>query len=175
MFDARRDDVVACGNQARNRKIVGLGAAAGENDFRSATTKQRRYGLAGVFDGSPRLLPMMMDGGSIAELLSEIRTHRLEHVGQQRSRGVIVEVNAVHNRTRFYSTLRKSVRSGRHCWLGVAGTFRTTGTGTWQATSLPGQRAAGGFDPARTAEMAPYGHPCCNGFHRWSIGTYWLG
>src|SRR5580704_14532649 len=155
MFDARGDDVVACGNQARNRKIVGLGAAAGENDFRSATTQQRRYGLAGVFDGSPRLLPMMMDGGSIAELLSEIRTHRLEHVGQQRSRGVIVEVNAVHNRTRSYSTLRKRVRSGRHCWLRVAGTLRTTGTGTWQATSLPRAASCGRLCPCPDGRDGP--------------------
>jgi len=37
-------------------------------------------------------------------MLSKIRTHGLEHLGQNRGRGVVVEVNAMHADSRFNST-----------------------------------------------------------------------
>ena len=51
---------------------------------------------------SPRLLPMMMDGRGIAEVLPKIWPHGLEHLGQNRGGGVIVEIDAVHHGLNFY-------------------------------------------------------------------------
>src|ERR1035437_3949790 len=96
MLDTRRDDVIPRANQARNGEIVGLRTAAGENNLRSAAAEQRGHPLACVLYRCPGLLPVMVDGGGVSELIPEIGPHRLEHFGQDRGGGVIVEVNAMH-------------------------------------------------------------------------------
>ena len=52
--------------------------------------------LASMLHGGARLLPLLMNRRRVAELLAEVRTHRLEHLGQKRSGRVIVEVHPSH-------------------------------------------------------------------------------
>src|SRR5579864_6236886 len=96
VFHARRDDVAARINQARDGEIVGLSAAAGEDNLGGAATKQRCHRVASVLDRGPRLLSVMMNRRRVAELLREIRPHRLKHFGQYGRGGVVVEINAAH-------------------------------------------------------------------------------
>ena len=108
VFNARCDDVVARANQSGNRKVVRLGTAAGENDFGSAAAKQCGHRLASVLNGGPCVLAVMVDRRGVAELLPEIGPHRLEYLGQNGRGGVIVEINAMHAKLLFYSTLWQS-------------------------------------------------------------------
>ena len=55
---------------------------------------------------------MMVDGRGVAEVLPEIRAHGLEHLGQNRRCGVIVEVNAMHTEPAFILRERRA-RDGR--------------------------------------------------------------
>ncbi len=52
--------------------------------------------FARILDRGARFLPVMVDGRGVAEVLPKIRAHGLEHLGQDRGSGVIVEVNATH-------------------------------------------------------------------------------
>ena len=96
MLDGRGDDVIAGLHEARDREIVSLGAAAGEDDFRRAASQQLGNTLPRTLDGSARLLSMVVNGRGIAEVLAEVRTHGVQHLGENRGRGVIVEINAAH-------------------------------------------------------------------------------
>src|SRR5579859_3540314 len=88
--------MAATGQQPGDGEIVAFGAAAGEDDLGSAATKQFCHRLACVLDRRPRLLSVVVDGGGVAKVLRKIRAHGLKHVGQNRSSGIIVEVNAAH-------------------------------------------------------------------------------
>jgi hypothetical protein len=81
---------------SRNREVVALGAAAGEDYFRWAAGEQLRYMFAGTLDCGAGVLSETMDGGGVAELLTEVRLHRLKDLRQQRRGGVGVHVYAVH-------------------------------------------------------------------------------
>ena len=110
MLDARGDHVIAGRHESCNREIVALGPSAGENDFGGAASEQLRHRLARIFDRSPRLLPMMMNGRGIAESLPKPGAHSLKHLGQDRGSGVVIEIDAVH--TEPISILRDCSRVG---------------------------------------------------------------
>src|SRR5438128_2178815 len=96
MLDSRSNDVLSRFRKAENRQVIPLRSAAGEDDLRSPASQQGRYRLARMLDRRPCLLSMMMDGRGIAETLAEIRLHRRKNLRQNRSGGVVVEINTTH-------------------------------------------------------------------------------
>jgi len=97
VLDSGSNNVVAALYQAKNAQIVGLSAAAGEHNLCRTCIEQRRYRCARLFHRRTRVLPIMVDRRRIAELLEIERAHRLKHFRQDRSGGIVVEVNAAHN------------------------------------------------------------------------------
>ena len=65
------------------------------SDARQPSKRRNRFARA--LDRRPRLLPMMMDGRGVAEVLAEVRPHGLENLGQNRRGGVVVEINPAHH------------------------------------------------------------------------------
>ena len=83
-------------HQAKQRQVVALGAAAGEDDLRRTAVQQLGNLLARVLHGGARLLSLLMNGRRVAELLEEVGAHGLKHFGKKRSGGVVVEVDPMH-------------------------------------------------------------------------------
>ena len=88
--------MVARLHQAKQRQVVALGAAAGEDDLRRTAVQQLGNLLARLLDRGARLLSLLMNGRGIAKLLEEVRPHRLKHLRQKRRGRVIVEIDTVH-------------------------------------------------------------------------------
>ena len=84
-------------SQTKDRKIVGLGAAAGKHDLGGAAAQQCSNGFARALDGGPRLLSMMVDGGRVAKVLAKVRPHGLKNLGEHRSRCVVIEIDPPHH------------------------------------------------------------------------------
>src|SRR5215475_10533055 len=100
MLDARRDDVIAPlamrKEHALEGEVVGLAAAAGEDDLVAAAAEQRRHLAA---RGLKRDLcrgcrPMPARG--IAVVILEKRPHRGGHRRIDRRTGVVIEIDALH-------------------------------------------------------------------------------
>ena len=96
MLNRRGDEVIARLHQAKQRQVVALGAAAGEDDLRRTAVQQLGNLLARVLHRRARLLSLLMNGRRVAELLEEVGTHGLKHFGKKRSGGVVVEVDPMH-------------------------------------------------------------------------------
>ena len=120
MFDLRGDDVFVVRDEPaefagldRTRRIlngpgderihstkdgvvVGLGAAAGEDDFLGACADEGGDLFSGGFDGGAGALAGGVDGGSVCEIDGEIREHGVEDLGVDGRRSVVIEVDAVH-------------------------------------------------------------------------------
>ena len=79
-----------------DREVVGLGAAAGEDDLGGAAAEQLGHRLARALDRRPRLLSMMVDGRRVAEVLAEVGPHGLQHLGQHGRGRVVVEIDSAH-------------------------------------------------------------------------------
>src|SRR5579862_2097617 len=84
MLGDATDDVVALIfvkiDDALDCQVVGLGSAAGENNFLGLGSDQRGDLFARATDGLFRLpTETMVTAGGVAELLGEIREHRIEH------------------------------------------------------------------------------------------------
>src|ERR1039458_7137616 len=94
MLDGRGDDVIARLHQAKQRQVVALGAAAGEDDLRRTAVQQLRNLLARMLHRRARLLSLLMNGRCVSELLEEVGTHGLKDFGKKRSGGVVVEVDS---------------------------------------------------------------------------------
>ena len=112
MFDGRGDDVVARPHHSKNCKIVAFRTAAGKYDLRGAAAQQCGHGFARALNRGPRLLPMMMDGGRVAEMLAKVRPHGIHHFGEHRSSRVVVEIDPSHHAD-FYCTDVVSTFGGR--------------------------------------------------------------
>ncbi len=100
MLGDASDDVVALVlvklDDALDCKVVGLGGAAGENNFLGLGADQRRDLIARAIDGLFRFpSEAVVAAGGIAELLGEIRQHRIEHARIDARGRVIVHVNGL--------------------------------------------------------------------------------
>ena len=84
---------------AEEREVVGLGAAAGEDDLLLAGAERRGHLGARLLDGRARLPPQAVQLGRVAVALGEVRQHRLEHLRVDRRRGRVVEVDGLHGET----------------------------------------------------------------------------
>src|SRR5581483_877032 len=104
MLDAGSNHVIAGLQQSGDGQIVALRPPGSEYDLRCAAVQQFCNRLARALHRGPRLLPVMVNRGCVAELLPKIRAHGLEYFRQNRSGGVIVQVNALHTEplTLFY-------------------------------------------------------------------------
>ena len=94
--------------------VVGLSAAAGKEDLLRTRAEERSNVLAGGFDSGAGLLAKSMDRGSVAEFHREIRKHGVEHSRLDGRRGVVIEVDAVHELGTFRIALwRREVKEVR--------------------------------------------------------------
>src|SRR5579859_710046 len=96
MLDGRADDVIAVAHQTEDGEVVCLGPTTGEYDLGRPATEQCGNRLAGALDRCPSLLPVVMNGRSVAEMLGKVGLHGLKHFGQDRGRSVVIKVNAAH-------------------------------------------------------------------------------
>ncbi len=102
-------------HETKDREVVALGAAAGEDDLRGPASDQRGYRLAGTLHRRPGLLSMVMDGRGVAKMLPEIGLHGCQDLGQHGRGGVIVEIDAAHS---YAIILRPIVgRDTGACWV----------------------------------------------------------
>ena len=101
MLDGAGDDVVATAPLRRHRtldrEVVRLGRAAGEGDLRRRRADQRGDLRPRRVHGVLRFpAPRVLAAGGVAELLGEVRQHRLEDAGIDGRRGVVVEIEGLH-------------------------------------------------------------------------------
>ena len=100
MLDGAGDNVLVRGGRgarhAENGEIVGLGAAAGEDDLRRGGVDERGHLAARGFQALLGGLSEMVDAGRVTIHLSEARHHRLEDLRIDRCGGVVIEVEVLH-------------------------------------------------------------------------------
>ena len=97
MLDGGRDDVAparALGpGDALDREVVGLRPAAGEDDLPRLRVDGAGDDLPCLVDALARTPAAPMQARRIAPVLTQIRQHGLEHLGAQRARRGVVEVD----------------------------------------------------------------------------------
>jgi len=99
VLDGRRHQVAALrargANHALDRQVVALRRAAGKHDLAGlGGPDRRRNTLARIFDGGLGSPAVGMGAArSVAELLVEVREHRLDHAGIHWGGGVVVEID----------------------------------------------------------------------------------
>src|SRR5207244_12522544 len=87
-------------NCALKGVVAGLGAAAGENDFIRLGAQQLRYLGSCLVHGFMSRFAERMAARGIAEVVSQIGKHRLNHGGIERLGVVVIEVNG-HFKSRW--------------------------------------------------------------------------
>ena len=97
MFNPAGEDMIPSPDRSKNCQIVALRAAAGEDDFRWPAPQQSRHAGPCLLHRGTRPLPLLVDRGGIAKLLHQERPHRLQHLRQQRSGGIRIQVNSPHH------------------------------------------------------------------------------
>ena len=114
MLDPGGDDVIAlvaqCKEHALERKIVGLAAAAGEDDFIILAAEQSRDLAARLFDRGFRRGGRPMPARRIAEMILKKRLHRGGDRRIDRRARVVVEIDAL-----AWSCRRDPARCGGSC------------------------------------------------------------
>src|ERR1035437_5264587 len=100
VLDGAGDDVLGRGGrgagEAEDGEIVGLGAAAGEDDLGGTGIDERGHLAARGFQALLGGLSEMVDAGRVTIHLSEARHHRLEDLRIDRCGGVVIEVEVLH-------------------------------------------------------------------------------
>ena len=92
------DEVAAAGRLERlggaaDGEVVRLGAAAREHDFRGIAVDERGDRRSGVVQDRFGLLAEMMHARGIAELIAGGADDRLDDLGRERGRRVVVKVD----------------------------------------------------------------------------------
>jgi hypothetical protein len=96
MLNGRGDEVIARVEQAEDGGVVALGAPGVENDLSVMAIEKLSQDRAGAINGLARLLPVQVDGRSVAEVLEPIGTHGLDHLRKQRGGGVCIHIHSAH-------------------------------------------------------------------------------
>jgi hypothetical protein len=110
--------MIARRSQPRYSEIVAFRTAAGKHDLGAAAAQQYSHRFAGALDGSPRLLPMMVDGGRVAKVLAKVRPHGLQHLGEHRSSRVVVEIDPSHHAASIVPMRGARIRLHNHALAG---------------------------------------------------------
>src|SRR5260370_41461644 len=97
-----------------DRVIVGLGAAAGEDDLLRAGADEGGNLFAGGFDRGAGTLTGSVDRSGVSEFRGKIGQHRVEHFRLDGCGGVKIEVDALHKPT------HRILLAGRSCFLETA-------------------------------------------------------
>ena len=96
VFDRGRDDVLSSRIELERgiyRRVIGLRAAAGENDLAWLAPKERSHPLARQIYGAPHLRAEPVAARWISEILGEKRQHFFDH-GRIELRGrVVIEID----------------------------------------------------------------------------------
>src|ERR1039458_5182483 len=168
MLYGRGNDVIARLHQAKQRQVVALGAAAGEDDLRRAAVQQLRNLLARVLHRRARLLSLLMNGRRVAELLKEVGTHGLKHFRKKRSSGVVIEVDPLHSRFSLFALRYSRIIGMRRTGLLpiLASYWIQTEDGRFGSAGIGFSRCAGSGRQIAKSEQRPYRSP---------IGTYLFG
>jgi len=102
MLDRASDDVVTFTFHSPSHplegEVVGLAAATGEDDFMVLGAEQRRYLAARLFERDLGAFGRPMTARRIAEMLLQQRPHRRGDCRIDRRAGVVVEIDARHDR-----------------------------------------------------------------------------
>jgi hypothetical protein len=88
--------MISCRSRTKNRKIIALRAPAGEHNFGWPAPEEVSHASPSLFDGGTRLLSFLVDRRSIPKLPHQKRPHSLQHLWQQRSSSIRIEVNSPH-------------------------------------------------------------------------------
>jgi len=100
VLDFRCDDVIALGAQlfesALQHPVVGLGAAAGEENFLGQGVQRGRHLSARLIYGGAALGREGIHGGRIPVKFREIRRHHFQYLWIGRRRCRVVEINVFH-------------------------------------------------------------------------------
>ena len=78
---------------ALDREVVGLRPAAGEDDLARLRADGAGDDLARLVDALARAPAAPVQARRIAAVLTQVRQHRLEHLGAQRARRGVIEVD----------------------------------------------------------------------------------
>src|ERR1035438_91136 len=97
MLNRSRDDVsraTTSAHRANEGKVVGLGAAGGEDDFVGLGADQGGYLRPRGFDGFTSDATFVIQARRIAKRSAEKRSHRREHSRIERRGGGMIEINS---------------------------------------------------------------------------------
>ena len=83
---------------AADGEVVGLRPAGGEDDLVRARADEFGHLAPRAVNGRPRLLPVEVDARRVAELLGQVRQHRLDDPAVNRGRRTVVEIDAAHKK-----------------------------------------------------------------------------
>ncbi len=124
-------------NRAQQGLVVGFASAAGEHDLIGLRSQQLRHLAAGLFHGIVGGLAVNVRAGWIAEVIAKACQHAIQHGGVDRSRGVAVEIDRLHE-----------------CWLPEVGAapYSTGGSVPHANTTAPGYE---GSSAPRAVECIP--------------------
>ena len=107
------DEVIARLAGAEKGEIVGFGAARGEDELGGAAVEEPGELVSRMVDGGAGALTLLMGGTGIAEAFVEVRAHGLENLGQERGRGVGIEIDArgcvLHDRSTQFCHSRAAI------------------------------------------------------------------
>ncbi len=115
VFDARGDDVrgrrAGCLDNPKDRSVIRFCAAAREDHLAGPGIEQLGNLLASLLYRVLGPLAVPMDGRGVAEVLEQVRLHRLKHFRRQRRRRVVVQIYPSHNG--YFPWRRLSFRAKR--------------------------------------------------------------
>ena len=100
VLNAAGNHMIAGLDQPKDRKIIALRTAAGENHLRLPAAQKIGHTGPRLLDRPPCMLPFLVNRGRIPERLQQKRPHRLKHFRQKRRSSIRIQVNSPH--TSFY-------------------------------------------------------------------------
>src|SRR5262245_52265882 len=80
-------------SRAADGKVVRLRAARSKDDLCGRTPEQRRDALPRLLYGGTGPAANLMVARGIAEVLAQIRKHRVDHFGEHRGRRVVIKID----------------------------------------------------------------------------------
>jgi len=97
VLDRAGNNMISRSHGTENREVIAFRPAAGKNNLRRAATQKPGNACPRPFHSGACVLPLLVDRGSIPKPFQKKRAHSLQHLRQQRSGGIRVQVNSPHN------------------------------------------------------------------------------